>query len=84
MVSDDVNPHLYSAAVNLCLSRHTNTMFVRAGMLTADGRCKTLDASADGYTRQEACGAIAVSAQHLVDHGGAAATVRRCKLDPTA
>ena len=56
------------------MSRHTNTMFVRAGMLTADGRCKTLDASADGYTRQEACGAIAVSARHLVDHGGAAAT----------
>jgi acyl transferase domain-containing protein len=50
-----------AAAVNLALSRHTNVMFVRAGMLTADGRCKTLDATADGYTRQEACGAIAIS-----------------------
>ncbi len=29
-------------------------MFNRAGMLTADGRCKTLDASADGYVRGEA------------------------------
>ena len=29
-------------------------MFNRAGMLTADGRCKTLDAAADGYVRGEA------------------------------
>lgn len=50
-----------AAAVNLALSRHTNVMFVRAGMLTQDGRCKTLDASADGYVRQEACGVIAVT-----------------------
>jgi acyl transferase domain-containing protein len=26
-----------------------------AGMLTADGRCKTLDSAADGYVRAEAC-----------------------------
>ena len=50
-----------AAAVNLALSRHTNVMFVRAGMLTQDGRCKTLDAAADGYVRQEACGVIAVT-----------------------
>lgn len=30
-------------------------MFVNAAMITADGRCKTLDASADGYIRSEAC-----------------------------
>jgi acyl transferase domain-containing protein len=29
-------------------------MFNRAGMLTPDGRCKTLDAAADGYVRGEA------------------------------
>ena len=30
-------------------------MFKRAGMLAPDGRCKTLDSSADGYVRGEAC-----------------------------
>ena len=30
-------------------------MFNRAGMLCADGRCKSLDAGADGYVRGEAC-----------------------------
>ena len=30
-------------------------MFKRAGMLAPDGRCKTLDVSADGYVRGEAC-----------------------------
>merc|ERR1712025_1430862 len=29
-----------------------------AGMLAQDGHCKTLDASADGYTRGEACNAL--------------------------
>ena len=29
-----------------------------AGMLAADGRCKTLDAAAEGYVRAEAVGAV--------------------------
>jgi acyl transferase domain-containing protein len=32
--------------------------FRKSGMLAADGRCKTLDASADGYVRAEAAGAM--------------------------
>ena len=35
--------------------RETSAMFAGAGMMAADGRCKTLDAAADGYVRGEAC-----------------------------
>ena len=41
--------------INMMLLSGTTSMFARAGMLSADGRCKTLDASADGYVRAEAC-----------------------------
>ena len=43
-----------AAGVKLILTPATSAMFNRAGMLTADGRCKTLDAAADGYVRGEA------------------------------
>ena len=38
-------------AVNLTLLSDTPAMFQRAGMLSASGRCRTLDADADGYLR---------------------------------
>lgn len=44
-----------AAGVKLILTPSTTAMFKRAGMLAPDGRCKTLDASADGYVRGEAC-----------------------------
>lgn len=44
-----------AGAVNLMLAESTTAAAFSAGMLTADGRCKTLDASADGYVRAEAC-----------------------------
>lgn len=37
------------------MCRETSIMFAGAGMMSADGRCKTLDAAADGYVRGEAC-----------------------------
>jgi acyl transferase domain-containing protein len=40
-----------AAAVNLMLSEATTAAAQAAGMLTPDGRCKTLDGSADGYAR---------------------------------
>lgn len=43
-----------AAGVKLILTPATSAMFNRAGMLTANGRCKTLDAVADGYVRGEA------------------------------
>lgn len=43
----------FNTGVNLTLSPETPAMFQRAGMTTLDGRCKTLDASANGYVRGE-------------------------------
>ena len=62
------------AAANLILVPNTTLMFARAGMLSADGRCKTFDARANGYARSEAIGAVAVEeaggAEHLEVGGG--------------
>lgn len=46
-----------NAGANLMLSVDTPAAFAKSGMLAADGRCKTLDAAADGYVRAEAAGA---------------------------
>lgn len=40
-----------AAAANLMLAETTTAAALAAGMLTIDGRCKTLDATADGYVR---------------------------------
>ena len=48
-------PAAAACGVNLFLTPHTTGVFSRAGMLSPDGRCKTLDAGADGYARGEAC-----------------------------
>jgi acyl transferase domain-containing protein len=37
--------------VGLLLNHEPTLMFQKAGMLAPDGRCKTLNASADGYVR---------------------------------
>ena len=47
-----------AGGVNLILSPQLSVVFSRAGMLAADGRCKTFDAAADGYGRGEGCGVV--------------------------
>ena len=49
-----------SAGVNLPMNWETSALFVGAAMTSADGRCKALDAAADGYARAEACVAISL------------------------
>ncbi|MEM7552756.1 MAG: SDR family NAD(P)-dependent oxidoreductase [Cyanobacteria bacterium P01_A01_bin.84] len=44
--------------VNTILSPESTIIFSQAGMMAADGRCKTFDASADGYVRGEGCGVV--------------------------
>lgn len=43
-----------------------------AGMLTMDGRCKTLDAMADGYVRAEACIVMRLTAGPAMEPDAAA------------
>jgi acyl-CoA synthetase (AMP-forming)/AMP-acid ligase II/3-oxoacyl-(acyl-carrier-protein) synthase/acyl carrier protein len=47
-----------AGGVNLILTPRLSQTFAEAGMLAADGRCKTFDASADGYVRGEGCGVV--------------------------
>ncbi|HVX40327.1 MAG TPA: beta-ketoacyl synthase N-terminal-like domain-containing protein, partial [Gemmatimonadaceae bacterium] len=51
--------------VNALLDPALTAAFANAGMLASDGRCKTFDASADGYVRGEGCGVIVL--KRLVD-----------------
>ncbi|WP_323045802.1 beta-ketoacyl synthase N-terminal-like domain-containing protein, partial [Paraburkholderia sp.] len=44
-----------AGGVNMLLNDETFVAFARAGMLSPDGRCKTFDASANGYVRGEGC-----------------------------
>ena len=47
-----------SAGVNVILGPEANVVLSRARMLSPDGRCKTFDASADGFGRSEGCGVV--------------------------
>lgn len=47
-----------TGGVNIMLSPDTPAAFQKAGMLSPVGRCKTLDASADGFARAEAAGVL--------------------------
>ena len=47
-----------AGGVNLLISPNGSIAFSKARMLSFDGRCKTFDASANGFVRGEGCGII--------------------------
>ncbi|WP_437786899.1 SDR family NAD(P)-dependent oxidoreductase [Sorangium sp. So ce1097] len=47
-----------AGGVNVLLSPNGGVLLSRSRALAADGRCKTFDASADGYVRSEGCGVV--------------------------
>ncbi|CDJ66243.1 Lovastatin nonaketide synthase, related, partial [Eimeria necatrix] len=64
--------------VNLMLRVEAYQQTCKAHMLSIDGRCKTFDASANGYVRSEGCGALLVKAlpRHSTDPGAVYAWIR--------
>jgi acyl transferase domain-containing protein/acyl carrier protein len=65
-----------AGSVNLTLSPNGYAATMAAGMLSPDGRCKTLDATADGYGRGEACSMARMSRDHgqLFGYGSSGTT----------
>jgi acyl transferase domain-containing protein/acyl-CoA synthetase (AMP-forming)/AMP-acid ligase II/surfactin synthase thioesterase subunit/acyl carrier protein len=47
-----------AGGINLLLAPDSTILLSQFGMMAPDGRCKTFDASADGYVRSEGCGMI--------------------------
>ena len=47
-----------AGGVNLMLSPLPTIFFCKTRALSPDGRCKTFDARADGYSRGEGCGVV--------------------------
>ncbi|AFZ24145.1 polyketide synthase family protein [Cylindrospermum stagnale PCC 7417] len=64
--------------VSLILSPESHIIFSQARMMAPDGRCKTFDASADGYVRGEGCGVIVLKrlSDALRDGDNILATIR--------
>ena len=67
-VRDSECVNAVNLAVSLKLVPYVTLGLASAGMLSADGRCKTLDARANGYVRTEGVGAI-VATLSIVEMG---------------
>jgi len=67
-----------AAGVNLVLLPETSIYFSKAKLLSADGRCKTFAASADGVVRGEGCGVVVLKrlADAEADHDNILAVIR--------
>jgi len=64
-----------AAGVLLCLVPESTLMLTRATMLSPEGRSKTLDASADGYVRGEACRVLCLRPAGAETVGGSQLTL---------
>ncbi|XP_051523082.1 fatty acid synthase-like [Myxocyprinus asiaticus] len=51
--------------VNLLLKPNTSVQFMKLGMLSPEGTCKSFDASGNGYCRSEACVAVLLTKKSM-------------------
>ncbi|MDM8557193.1 type I polyketide synthase [Candidatus Parabeggiatoa sp. HSG14] len=67
-----------TGGVNLILTPDLTIAFSQAGMMAADGRCKTFDDRADGYVRGEGCGIVVLKrfSQALRDNDNILALIK--------
>ncbi|HWO65136.1 MAG TPA: type I polyketide synthase, partial [Umezawaea sp.] len=67
-----------AGGVNTILSPAFGINFTKAGVMAPDGRCKTFDASADGYVRGEGAGVVVLKPleRALADHDTVRAVIR--------
>ncbi|TRW90769.1 non-ribosomal peptide synthetase/type I polyketide synthase [Candidatus Methylobacter oryzae] len=68
----------FAGGVNLILDPVTNIMLSQMRAIASDGRCKSFDASADGYSRGEGCGMIVLKrlSDALADRDNVLALIR--------
>lgn len=74
---DGRSPAALAASVRLNLHCHQSLLFAAAGMLSMDGRCKTLDARANGFVRAEGVGAITLAPHAAAASRLASSSVRQ-------
>ena len=67
-----------AGGVNLIFDEDLTAMFVNGNMLSADARCQTFDAAANGYVRGEGCGIVVLKrlADALADQDHIVAVIR--------
>ena len=59
-----------AGGVNIMCSPETTIALSKAHMLAPDGRCKTFDASADGFARGEGCGVVVLKRLRDAEESG--------------
>ncbi|WP_392481400.1 SDR family NAD(P)-dependent oxidoreductase [Nostoc sp. C110] len=67
-----------AGGVNLILLPETNIFLSKSKAVAADGRCKTFDASANGFVRGEGCGVVVLKrlSEALADNDSILAVIR--------
>ncbi|MDL1883142.1 SDR family NAD(P)-dependent oxidoreductase [Anaerolineae bacterium CFX8] len=72
-----------AGGVNVILAPEVTVTLSKANMMASDGRCKTFDASADGFVRSEGCGVVVLKrlSDALADGDNILAVIRGAAIN---